>query len=549
MLDSRKFNEKVSKKYVHIDFPLNFKESTVFYKNIQSEQKVKEHRFLPLIKYTLDFKKYNSHENTLKNKQRPIAVVSHKDAGIYALYADKLNEHYNSFSMAAEFSQNAVAYRNAAEFKGVSNITTAKEVFDFIDVNKNGYVIKGDFKGFFDNLDHKILNNNIKTVLNYSGVEITSDWQRVLKNLEKFTFIEKSLLEQEMALQNLEFPVRRGKNEAYFSNLKSFGNFIKANKVLLNKNSQFGIPQGTSLSAVLANVYMIEFDDFISNKVKSMGGIYKRYSDDFIIVIPELKISDGVFDDFVECVIKSSQTLLKLEIEKNKTNLFKFHEGNFDNLKTGGKTGLDYLGFVFSDNTVSVRPKSIYKFDYRARIAIKAAELSFHSWKLLKEHPDWSAEKLGLYNISTKEWNRIYKTLSKNESVKRNGGLSKKSLNLLKEHPDWSDSKLGLMGISRAYLENIYQVKISINRAKRIKYHVDRDSNLNEVNTAFKRYMVDSEFVKERESYISYARKANNIFDTGDTGYKNSILKQMNRQRAKSQKLKHNVRKYLKENR
>lgn len=538
----------MSKRYNHIDFPLTQKKAAVFYERIQNEQVVKQHRFLPFIRFTVDFDKYNRH-NGIQKKERPISLVAHKDAGIYTLYADKLNEHYNAFSIAAEFSQNAVAYRNADEFKGVSNITTAKEVFDFIDVNKNGYVIKGDFKGFFDNLDHEILNNNIKTVLNYSGLEITSDWQRVLTNLEKFTFIEKNLLEQEMSLQNLEFPVRKRKNEAYFSNLKSFGNFIKSNKSLLNKNSQFGIPQGTSLSAVLANVYMIEFDDLISNKVKSMGGIYKRYSDDFIIVIPELKIRDEVFEDFVKCVIKSSQNLLKLQIEKNKTNLLKFHEGNFVNWKTGGKTGLDYLGFVFSDNTVSVRPKSIYKFDYRARIAIKAAELSLHSWKLLKEHPDWSAEKLGLYNIPAKEWNRIYISLSKNESVKRYGGLSKKSWNLLKSHPDWSDNKLGLIGVSRAYLENIYQIKVSINRAKRVKYHVDRDSTLNEVNTAFKRYMVDSEFVKDRESYISYARKASNIFDTGNSGYKNSILKQMNRQRAKSQRLKHDMRKYLEENR
>ena len=167
----------------------------------------------------------------------------------------------------------------------------------------------------------------------------------------------------------------------------------------------------------------------------------------------------------------------------------------------------------------------------------------------MKEHPDWSAEKLGLYNIPAKEWNRIYISLSKNESVKRYGGLSKKSWNLLKSHPDWSDNKLGLIGVSRAYLENIYQIKVSINRAKRVKYHVDRDSTLNEVNTAFKRYMVDSEFVKERESYISYARKASNIFDTGNSGYKNSILKQMNRQDAKSQRLKHDMRKYLEENR
>ena len=51
------------------------------------------------------------------------------------------------------------------------------------------------------------------------------------------------------------------------------------------KQKYFGIPQGNSLSGVLANIYAIDFDRRLAELSKEFNGFYQRYSDDFIIVL------------------------------------------------------------------------------------------------------------------------------------------------------------------------------------------------------------------------------------------------------------------------
>ena len=48
----------------------------------------------------------------------------------------------------------------------------------------------------------------------------------------------------------------------------------------------FGIPQGSPISAVLANIYMLDFDYEINKYLESIGGIYRRYSDDMVAICP-----------------------------------------------------------------------------------------------------------------------------------------------------------------------------------------------------------------------------------------------------------------------
>ena len=64
---------------------------------------------------------------------------------------------------------------------------------------------------------------------------------------------------------------------------------FKANKskYIHQHKEKYGIPQGSAMSAVLANVYMIKADEALNDLVTTCKGMYMRYSDDFIIVIPE----------------------------------------------------------------------------------------------------------------------------------------------------------------------------------------------------------------------------------------------------------------------
>lgn len=50
--------------------------------------------------------------------------------------------------------------------------------------------------------------------------------------------------------------------------------------------SSHGIPQGIGISTLLSNIYMLPFDREISAFVNQHGGLYRRYCDDIMIIIP-----------------------------------------------------------------------------------------------------------------------------------------------------------------------------------------------------------------------------------------------------------------------
>ena len=78
-------------------------------------------------------------------------------------------------------------------------------------------------------------------------------------------------------------------------------------KELAREDAKRGIPQGTPISATLANLYMIDFDELIYNITSSVDrpAFYQRYSDD-IILICERKDEEFYYDlllkEINECV-------------------------------------------------------------------------------------------------------------------------------------------------------------------------------------------------------------------------------------------------------
>ncbi|MGA0613239.1 reverse transcriptase domain-containing protein [Paracoccus sp. KR1-242] len=141
----------------------------------------------------------------------------------------------------------------------------------------------------------------------------------------------------------LEAQVRkRVKHEAAVSLIVSAIKTPTGVKATDGKFNQIGVPQGLSISNVLASIYMQNFD----NEFKSKLGIsYHRYVDDILIRTPSNEAS--VFAELASKRLKRSRKLTVHPLGSGKSEIIPHN-----------KT-LSYLGYSFLGKSVSVREASV----------------------------------------------------------------------------------------------------------------------------------------------------------------------------------------------
>lgn len=321
---------------------------------INNKFEIKQHPFLPFIKFSIDFNKYDGHKKIKKFKSRTIMLTSHLDSLIYQKYANELSEKYEALlekdSMLA-VNEAAVAYRSG---KG-DNIDIAKKVIDKIWKDSDVWIIKGDFSDFFDSLNHRYLIKQLRLVL---GKEIEDDWWHVIRSLTyHYCFINKYSVQDEQGnkqeglinifnREHISLP-KLESGDPYFHSLKDFDVFIKKNKGVVQKYSK-GIPQGNSMSAILANIYMLSFDEWMVNRIKVFRGMYQRYSDDFVIVIPKENLNEERMNRFKDELVSKSTEELHVKIQPEKTKIYSYNNQRIVKQGETSPTQFDYLGLSFS---------------------------------------------------------------------------------------------------------------------------------------------------------------------------------------------------------
>lgn len=121
-----------------------------------------------------------------------------------------------------------------------------------------------------------------------------------------------------------------------------------ANKEQLQnqKTAEKGVPQGLSISNILAGIYMQDFDEYFSGEYSPVM-FYRRYVDDILILDPYIPIH---FQDEFESAM--SDFLLGLQLSLGKTSLVEV-----------GKNDIDYIGYVIKGkHCISVRQKNIQPY-------------------------------------------------------------------------------------------------------------------------------------------------------------------------------------------
>ncbi len=342
--------------YAHFDRKITINEAWDY---ISDPLKIKTHGFLPFIHHTLKITKYSKSKGKT-TKDREICYSAHMDRYIYQYYAYLLNEEYNKRVTIDGLDQCSIAYRNNLH---MNNIHFAKQAFDKIKELKECYVVIGDFKNFFDSLDHQYLKKRMCQLLQKD--KLPNDYYAVFKNITKYSTWELSdLLKENGHLLNLSGIKRLNKQELAipWSKFKA----LKKDMVTPNKKS-VGIPQGSAISAVLSNIYMLEFDAKINSYVSSKDGMYMRYSDDFIVILPKDKAL--LLNQELAFLLSIIQATPSLVLEPNKTQLFEYSQGNIDSFEIRDdlickteKKRIDYLGFSFDGTAVTIRDKTISKY-------------------------------------------------------------------------------------------------------------------------------------------------------------------------------------------
>lgn len=430
---------------------------------IQNPDYVASYAFYPLLHTFISDRKYkkgNSEKHTSANrshthyeigtnkpvrnaKLRPLHYASHFDALIYGCYAEKIRELYEKeLSKDVELNNAVIAYRkietSIGSGKGKSNIHFAKECFDEIKKraeSEETAVLAIDLKSFFSSLDHTYLKTQWAGLLGEEN--LPKDHYNVFKSCTKFKYVlrddlrvgPKSKNGRKMPFDESKLAgIRRNKGfRCFFESNEDFRKAITEGelsvysnpfyrKVVNKDQSKFverkiniGIPQGLPISAVLANLYLLEFDremlEFAHNK---LGGFYRRYSDDILVVCKK---------DDLESVETFAYELIekfRIEISKEKTEKFIFKQSAYNNKQETRLTcfitekdgnlkiaALSYLGFEFRGYHVGIKSTNLAKYYRKLKSVVRRK--AKRALKLCDVHPE--AKKAVFKNQVKKMYN------------------------------------------------------------------------------------------------------------------------------------------------
>ena len=351
--------------YIHFDLPLSKSERENFE---ISKPELAAHDFWPLLGFVKSERRIKFDEDRnhyFESKPREIKFGSHRDAAILEYYGQVLTAPYEALIEKMGLASSVLAYRAGVG----SNIHHANSLFAEISERGDCIAIGMDVSKFFDRIDHRTLLAALKKVLEVSHLP-DADYH-VFRMMTKFAWVDVVDLQRKL-----------GRSKPIGGRLcspREFRTLVreKADNVVRTNNQKFGIPQGTPLSGLFANIAMLEFDRLMTAYLRKRGGSYRRYSDDIAIVLP----SDGHLGNVLKHV---ERTLKKFGLNLNKAKTDTVHFKRMSGVQSASKP-FQYLGFTFDGRRKLIRSSSIGRYYEKMRRGIRA---KVHAAKEKKIPPD-----------------------------------------------------------------------------------------------------------------------------------------------------------------
>lgn len=339
--------------YPHFDRPV----SLVFARRyVQNPTTVARHPFLPFISYCKTTLRYRRDEHQVAAKRRPISYAAHLDSHIYSWYSQLLTERLERVLSSEACGTSVIAYRAL----GKCNIEYADEVFTEVSMHAPCVVKAFDVSGFFDHIDHSLLKESWCRLL--GADRLPDDHYKVFKSITAYAYVQQESLYKELGVDRES--ARAGRER--LCTPEEFRTRVRAKGLIEKNDNQYGIPQGSPISALLSNVYLLDFDRQMSLIADQTGGVYRRYSDDVLWICPR-DTADTIEREVHRCIGQ-----FRLEINPGKTETSMFHEDYTGQLVADKP--LQYLGFVFDGQRRLVRPSTLARYYRRVRTAIRRAQ-------------------------------------------------------------------------------------------------------------------------------------------------------------------------------
>ncbi|MGB2639813.1 MAG: reverse transcriptase domain-containing protein [Candidatus Acidiferrum sp.] len=343
--------------------------------------RVTKHAFFPLMEYVKRQKRYAKPGEDRKTKDRPIRYAARLDSYIFSYYRHILLLRYERELTRLGLSSSVLAYRHidAGDGKtGKCNIHFARDAFSKIRELGDCCVLALDISSYFESLDHNRLKELWSRLL---GTErLPADHFQVYGAMTRYSLVDKLQVYERLGHFGIKDGVGNGESRKGFltpyskipkclcrgrefrekiAGSSSFPSLITTNP------NDYGIPQGAPLSDLLANLYLVDFDERVAGWVQGVGGAYFRYSDDILIIAPGGEPLGRDLMSRTTGLIKEYGR--KLEIKEQKTSLFVFERcaeaQSFRRVEgQRGRNGLEYLGFRYDGRKVYLRDATMANF-------------------------------------------------------------------------------------------------------------------------------------------------------------------------------------------
>ncbi|MGL3211490.1 reverse transcriptase domain-containing protein [Bradyrhizobium sp. BR 1433] len=362
------------KRYPHFDSELSVQDATALATNPVA---VASHKFYPFMLYNNRWTRFAKKGEFGDVKTRPIRYASRADAYIFSYYRHQLSMAYEAALSKYGLSDLITAYRRIqdADGKGKCNIHFARDAFDRISALGNCCVVALDISGFFESLDHQILKAAWCDLLGVN--KLPEDHFRVFRAITRYAVVEKQDVYRRLGYFGSKHnPTTGSISNGYLVPYKNMPRRLcsgqefrqkigggDGSKSLIDVNLKtYGIPQGSPVSDLLANVYLLKFDCAVRKRVSDLGGYYYRYSDDILIICPGDEATGAALAAEVREMIKHHGS--KLLIKEKKSSVFEFKataSGQACRLTEGtqGENGLEYLGFKFDGKRIFIRDSTL----------------------------------------------------------------------------------------------------------------------------------------------------------------------------------------------